>query len=236
MLHVRQAPKSHLIPNRLLTNLSVIIAYLTPVRGISCRTGSYLIYGVLGTLAWWSLAGSALLSHAWLLGYQRQHQKTGVFSEQFGDVTDRLPPGATGGTDVENNPASAAADGPNTNRGSRDAPAPAANALESTYFRTIRITAAVLRYFGKIVAALNALWLLSSNLMEYAGAFDSCWCASDQVQLGPDAWILLFKSASDLKATALTPWTMGVAVSIIVCVVSYMFFYFGASDRPGGED
>ena len=199
--------------------LPVLIAFLTPVSGVGCRSGSYLIYGVLGTISWMCLAASAVLSHCWLLGYQRQHQKSGVFSESFGPANGRKRPDestAGGSSDVEKTPGA-----PGDSH---------ADVLESAYYRSVRIAASALRYSAKTIACINAMWLLVSNLMIYASAYSNCFCQSNYVSLGPNAWVLLFKGASDLQAAALTPWATGVAASIIVCVVAYMFFYFGAAD------
>lgn len=53
---------------------AIFVAYLTPVAGLSCRSGSYLIYGVLGTVSWILLTASTLFSHAVMLRYQRKHE------------------------------------------------------------------------------------------------------------------------------------------------------------------
>ena len=177
------------------------------------------------------LAGSAILSHCWLLGYQRHHQKAGVFSESFGTRAERDRSDDTtataGVSDVEKDADSTGSVSP-PRESRRDL-------LESAFYRYVRISAAILRYSGKTIACINALWLLVSNLMIYASAYSNCFCQSDYVSLGPTAWVLLFKGAGDLQAAALTPWATGVAASIIVCVISYMFFYFGAADVNSGE-
>ena len=170
---------------------------------------------MLGTVSWWCLAVSHLLSHHWLLGYQRQHQKTGVFSKRFGALDVEKP---------------AAPSSPNSALGESRA-----DMLESAVYRSVRVAAALLRYFAKFVACVNALWLLASNLMIYASAYSNCFCQSDYISLGPNAWVLLFKGAEDLQQAALTPWATGVAASIIVCVVAYTFFYFGAADVGSGK-
>ena len=43
------------------------------LQGLGCRSGSYLIYGVLGTFAWLLLVASMLFSHAAMLRYQHVH-------------------------------------------------------------------------------------------------------------------------------------------------------------------
>ncbi|KAH8649125.1 hypothetical protein BX600DRAFT_554690 [Xylariales sp. PMI_506] len=58
------------------TGAAIVIAYLTEVVGLGCRSGSYVIYGVLGTLSFALLFASSFLSHAAMLGHQaEQHRR-----------------------------------------------------------------------------------------------------------------------------------------------------------------
>lgn len=57
------------------TGASILIAFLTPTVGLGCRSGSYLIYGTLGTVVWLLLLASMLLSHQVMLLYQDEHLK-----------------------------------------------------------------------------------------------------------------------------------------------------------------
>ncbi|KAJ7773431.1 hypothetical protein B0H16DRAFT_1660464 [Mycena metata] len=45
------------------TGAAVLVAFFTPTKGIACRSGSYLIYGVNSTLVWMLLVASSLLAH-----------------------------------------------------------------------------------------------------------------------------------------------------------------------------
>ncbi|KAJ7703797.1 hypothetical protein B0H16DRAFT_1638430 [Mycena metata] len=45
------------------TGAAVLVAFFTPTKGIGCRSGSYLIYGVNSTLVWMLLVASSLLAH-----------------------------------------------------------------------------------------------------------------------------------------------------------------------------
>ena len=54
---------------------SILIAYKTPVEGIGCRSGSYLLYAVLGTVSWMFLLISMIFSHEVMLRYQRVHRR-----------------------------------------------------------------------------------------------------------------------------------------------------------------
>ncbi|KAF7303677.1 hypothetical protein MIND_00597100 [Mycena indigotica] len=42
---------------------AILVAFYTPTKGIACRSGSYLIYGVVSTLIWILLVISSALSH-----------------------------------------------------------------------------------------------------------------------------------------------------------------------------
>lgn len=55
------------------TGPAISVAYLTPTVGLSCRSGSYLIYGIFGMVSWILLILSTLFSHAVMLRYQRRH-------------------------------------------------------------------------------------------------------------------------------------------------------------------
>lgn len=52
------------------TGASIMISYLTPTVGLGCRSGSYLLYGILATLVWLLLLTANGLSHEAMLRYQ----------------------------------------------------------------------------------------------------------------------------------------------------------------------
>ncbi|KAK4233958.1 hypothetical protein C8A03DRAFT_19064 [Achaetomium macrosporum] len=55
------------------TGAAIIIAYYTPMIGFGCRSGSYLLYGLVSTAVLFFLVASMLLSH-WAMGmYQAQY-------------------------------------------------------------------------------------------------------------------------------------------------------------------
>lgn len=85
------------------------------------------------------------------------------------------------------------------------------------------------RCLGKLIAVCNALWLIVSSLFEYIGAYDNCWCKADVLGLRDKGWVVLFKDTGDLADAARTPWAGGVAISIIVCSMTYLFFWLGST-------
>ncbi|KAF2447526.1 hypothetical protein P171DRAFT_429156 [Karstenula rhodostoma CBS 690.94] len=54
-----------------VTGSAIVVSYLTEVRGLGCRSGSYLLYGILATSAHVLLLASVFLSHSAMLIYQR---------------------------------------------------------------------------------------------------------------------------------------------------------------------
>ncbi|KAJ7449314.1 hypothetical protein FB451DRAFT_756169 [Mycena latifolia] len=42
---------------------AIMVSYFTPTRGIGCRAGSYVVYGVLSTVIWMMLVASSVLAH-----------------------------------------------------------------------------------------------------------------------------------------------------------------------------
>lgn len=53
-----------------VTGSAIVISYLTEVRGLGCRSGSYLLYGILATSAHVLLVCSVFLSNGAMLTYQ----------------------------------------------------------------------------------------------------------------------------------------------------------------------
>lgn len=94
--------------------------------------------------------------------------------------------------------------------------------------------AAVLtRVLGKFLAFANSISLILSSLFEMTGAYSNCWCLGNYMGLGDRGWVLLFKSAPDLKVLAQPIWGGGIALTLGVCIGSYLIFVlaFMKNDR-----
>lgn len=63
------------------TGAALTIAYLTEVVGLGCRSGSYLVYGLLGTLSFALLFASSFFSHAAMLQHQALQAANRVAAE-----------------------------------------------------------------------------------------------------------------------------------------------------------
>lgn len=189
------------------TGPGILIAYFTPTKGVGCRTASYLLYGGLATLVWMLLAASMIFSHAVMLLYQREHRQAPSMDFRRPSITSPVirEPGPQG--------------------------------YERTTAHSLLCGCAVItRILGKTVAILNAIWLVLSSLLEYTGVYDRCYCRGNETGLGMDkGWLVLFKTEDDLAAYATSPWAGGVAMSMIICFGSYIFFWLG-SRRSAKEE
>ncbi|KAJ7318168.1 hypothetical protein DFH08DRAFT_401709 [Mycena albidolilacea] len=45
------------------TGAAILVAFFTPTKGLACRSGSYLIYGINSTLVWIMMVTSSVLAH-----------------------------------------------------------------------------------------------------------------------------------------------------------------------------
>ncbi|KAM7206481.1 hypothetical protein V8F20_002830 [Naviculisporaceae sp. PSN 640] len=185
---------------------AVIIAYMTDVRGLGCRSGSYLVYGLAGTLAFFLLFTSTLFSHAAVLSHE-----AALARMEKPDGSNRPPHTA----DPERQqPQADETTGPGHYAG-----------LKAWAFLAVST-----RVFGQLVAIGNATWIILSSLWELVGFYDSCWCEGTVLSAGEDAWVVLFKQAVDLAERAEGSWAGGVAMSILVCFASWGVFVLLCKD------
>ena len=235
------------------TGAAIMIAYLTPIVGLGCRSGGYLIYGAVATVSWLLLAISSLFSHAAMLQYQREQQKLRQSSLTTAD-TDTLnrEPSVQIPEDAEKTLAvnSSPHLHPLESKPSRS---PTLNPTTTTTSNIpshthpqnlpphphppphhriqnlipVRPLAALTRYIGKTLAVTNAFFLVAISLAEFVGGYENCWCKADAPGLGAEGWVVLFKTGKDLEMAARLPWAMGVMVSIFVCVGSFGVFWGG---------
>lgn len=182
------------------TGPGILIAYFTPTKGVGCRTAGYLVYGGLATLVWILLAASMMFSHAALLRYQREHRLAPSMDFRRPSIT----------------PTAEQSQAP--------------QGYERTKTHSLLCGLAVItRLLGKTIAIGNTIWLVLTALLEYTGVYDRCYCRGNQTGLGIDkGWLVLFKTENDLSAMATSPWAGGVAMSMLVCIGSYLFFWLGS--------
>ncbi|KAF8218251.1 hypothetical protein K438DRAFT_21902 [Mycena galopus ATCC 62051] len=100
---------------------AIVVVFFTPTIGLGCRSGSYLIYGVLSTLVWIMLVISSVLAH---------------YSTFTVSVKGRY--------------------------------------LHTRSTRIAGVLSIWLRRLGKILASLNAVWIILACLLQFGSFFDRC--------------------------------------------------------------
>ncbi|KAJ7083628.1 hypothetical protein B0H15DRAFT_416574 [Mycena belliarum] len=138
---------------------AILIAFFTPTKGIACRSGSYLIYGIISTLVWILLATSSALAHysTFTVSFKGRYMHT-----------------------------------------------------KST--RWAGIFAIILRRLGKVLASINAVWIVLACLFQFGSFFDRCWCNSSVFYLGKHAYNVIDVTRDDVAALN-EPWIGGVALA-----------------------
>jgi hypothetical protein len=74
---------------------------------------------------------------------------------------------------------------------------------ESTRSRSspLREHAAIwLRRLGKLLAAVNATWIVLVCLFQFTGVYDTCWCNSSVLYLGKHAYSVWIFTPADIAA------------------------------------
>ena len=213
------------------TGPAIAIAFVTPARGLGCRSSSYVLYGVLATAAWLLLVLSSILSHAAMLRFQRTTQtrlletrgRTGgqhdggsnvhmsVLMPSHSSQYQSQQPSPATQTAVDDNEPGAAPPAPDRSRGTI----------------ALRAGAVLTRWLGKTLVVLNALWIVTITLVEYTGGFDNCWCRSNVISTHEKGWVVLFKSAGEVFHTVLTPTALGLTCSLLSCAASLAIFALG---------
>ena len=200
--------------NRVQTGPAIMIAYLTPTVGLGCRSGGYLIYGVLATISWAFILCSSLMSHEVSLLDQDIYlgRRKFVPRKENSDRQDnceigQMSPMLKDRFDQESDPANLSAH------------------RRSRFHSTLAFLTVATRITGKLIATANGFWIVISAIFEYTGVYSTCWCAADADVLGSRAWAVLFATDQSFQTVARNYWIGGVIFSFAVCLVSYVGFF-----------
>ncbi|KAK3336166.1 hypothetical protein B0T19DRAFT_408717 [Cercophora scortea] len=158
------------------TGAAVLLAYKTPVVGLGCVSGTYLLYGVTASLVWLLAVSSAYLSHRYA-------------------------------ADISNH---------------RD---PSTMPLN---FRVLEVVIPVTRYLAKGPACLNAMWVLTLSVLQFAGRYQNCWCMSI---MGKAGWVILWATDQQIAQVAWGSW-IGSAALVLATVILVTLFVLNS----GGEE
>ncbi|KAJ7198844.1 hypothetical protein GGX14DRAFT_373664 [Mycena pura] len=84
--------------------------------------------------------------------------------------------------------------------------------LHTRSTRTAGILSIALRRLGKLLAALNATWIILVCLFQFSSFFNRCWCNSSVFYLGKHAYNVIQVAPSDV-ALLNAPWIGGVVLA-----------------------
>ncbi|RYP47671.1 hypothetical protein DL768_006324 [Monosporascus sp. mg162] len=74
------------------TGAAIVISYLTEVRGLGCRSGGYILYGILGVLSFVFLFASSIFSHAAMLRHEAMQRDRHLKEKERGASCFEYPP------------------------------------------------------------------------------------------------------------------------------------------------
>ncbi|KZV93549.1 hypothetical protein EXIGLDRAFT_787757 [Exidia glandulosa HHB12029] len=139
------------------TGAAVYITYQTPTTGLGCRSGAFLIYGIIATISWFLLLLATALSHA------------------------------------------------------SESPGSGHPSQNQVYYNTICTT---LRITGKVLAALNAIWIVTLCMFQFTGIWNTCFCMSGVWSRGKGAYVMLGLTwAEHVQLGTRNVWIGGMALT-----------------------
>jgi len=194
-----------------ITSSAIIIAYLTEVKGLGCRSGGYVLYSVLASLAFLFLFLSSIFSHAAMLRHEYSQVCRLDNMYERGEKSER----------EQFEERSVASGRSGNRRGSTTIP----QRQHVFSHRTLRFCAVMTRLAGRVLAVINTVWILLSSLWELVGFYDNCWCDSTWLSKGAKGWVILFVEASETADSAAAPWGSGVFLSVFVAATSCAMFW-----------
>jgi hypothetical protein len=154
----------------------ILVAYLTPTKGLGCFSGSILIYGLLSTVSfllfWWT----GRLS--WSYCNQVENRTRNSVCKRFGGVL-----------------------------------------------------AILTRLCAKFIAFLNAIWEITWTLLAYSNIFGNCWCDTVYFDRGDTAYTTIFIGTSAISDVSRHIWYGGLFLSLIMCLVAFIFFSVSRESR-----
>ncbi|KAJ7242964.1 hypothetical protein C8J57DRAFT_1366610 [Mycena rebaudengoi] len=151
------------------TGAGIVVAFFTPTKGLACRSGSYLLYGVMSTLVWLLLVTSSILAHY------------STFTVSF-----------------------------------------KGRYLHTKSTRLTGVASIILRRLAKVLASLNAVWIVLACLFQFGSFFDRCWCNSSVFYLSKNAYTVIEVAPEDVAGLN-APWIGGVVLAS-GCAVMFMAF------------
>ena len=75
-----------------------------------------------------------------------------------------------------------------------------------------------LRRLGKLIAALNAVWIVVTGLLLFGNFYDRCYCNSSVMRLGKHAYDVIFLVPGDMEGMR-TAWIGGFVLAAVAAII-----------------
>jgi hypothetical protein len=202
---------------------SVLISYKTPSVGLGCRSGSFLLYGALSTLAWIFLVAAAACSEKWSMSAEKARLERDTRNTN-GETTDRNRQG-NGDDPKAMHMSPIYMDG----AGSTVAPSGRQPANFSRHYEerpVLAVLSICLRLIGKTLAVISACWLVIACMFQFTNFFQNCWCASNFLNFGSRGWATVFLSSEEQKREVGPACGGGLGLTLATTVLSGIGFGF----------
>jgi hypothetical protein len=200
---------------------AVMIPYLTPVRGLGCRSGTFLLYGMGGTIVWMLLLISSFLSHEAMIRHQTlYHESLANRAAQQNGIP--LLPWRRPDEEHDHS----------LHHHHHHYHRHKSFSDRSLSTSIITALAVITRLFAKVIAAINTGNLILSAVLDYLGVYQNCWCKTNSLSRGTHGWLILFEGQDDTTMQGVVyDWVLGVVISFVVALVATVLFYLGSLDR-----
>ncbi|PPR00406.1 hypothetical protein CVT26_009691 [Gymnopilus dilepis] len=99
-----------------------------------------------------------------------------------------------------------------------------------------RVLSIFLRRTGKILASLNALWIIAIGMLQFSNMFENCYCNSSVLGLGEKAYDVILLTVNDVGSMR-GAWIGGFSLSAVTVVVfvGFVTIFVHPKLPPEGE-
>jgi hypothetical protein len=175
---------------------AILIVWNTPTTGLGCRSGAYILYGVMGSVIWAMLLMSTILTH-----YATRPRV---------QILDNLG-------DVEMTSSSAAMSmAMASGRVNYD------HSIQSPAYSICANLSIALRRLAKFFAIINTVWVLTTSIFQFTNFFNRCYCNSSVLGHGSlKAYDVISNTPEDLRN--ITHAWVGALILAGASAVSFVF-------------
>ncbi|KZV73315.1 hypothetical protein PENSPDRAFT_603094 [Peniophora sp. CONT] len=159
---------------------AIVYSFFTPTTGLGCRSGSFALYGVVGTFVWIIIVSSSFITH-----YAEWLEECTIATPRVELSAHHLSP------------------------------------------RTAHRLAKFLRAFGKLVAVLNAIFIVTACIFLFSNFYTNCWCDSSVLGRGAQHAFNVIVPIDDDASRLKGAWIGSIVLSLgsVVVFIGYVYMH-----------